>query len=51
MGFHSSQDPRLPAEFICFDCRVKADPNWDMISAYDLYPQMIDRYQNLAIHR
>ncbi|KAI0807770.1 HORMA-domain-containing protein [Fomes fomentarius] len=51
MGFHSSQDPRFSAKFICFDCRVKADRNWDLIVVHDLYPRMIARFKDLAILR
>ncbi|PCH37883.1 hypothetical protein WOLCODRAFT_96043 [Wolfiporia cocos MD-104 SS10] len=51
MGFHSAKDERIPATFICFDCRVKADQNWDLIVVHDLYPRMIARFRDLAIFR
>ncbi|KAI0780584.1 HORMA domain-containing protein [Trametes elegans] len=51
MGYHSGQDRRLPSKFICFDCRVKADRNWDLIVVHDLYPRMIARFKDLAIQR
>ncbi|TFK94784.1 HORMA-domain-containing protein [Polyporus arcularius HHB13444] len=51
MGYHCAQDTRLPAKFICFDCRVKADRNWDLIVVHDLYPRMIARFRTLAIQR
>ncbi|KAI0672868.1 HORMA-domain-containing protein [Trametes maxima] len=51
MGYHSAQDPRIPSKFICFDCRVKADRNWDLIVVHDLYPRMIARFKDLAIQR
>ncbi|EIW60264.1 uncharacterized protein TRAVEDRAFT_119861 [Trametes versicolor FP-101664 SS1] len=51
MGFHSAQDQRVPSEFICFDCRVKADRNWDLIVVHDLYPRMIAKFRDLAIQR
>ncbi|OSD08508.1 DNA-binding protein [Trametes coccinea BRFM310] len=51
MGYHSAQDPRIPPKFICFDCRVRADRNWDLIVVHDLYPRMIARFKDLAIQR
>ncbi|KAI0748495.1 HORMA domain-containing protein [Daedaleopsis nitida] len=51
MGYHSAKDPRIPSRFICFDCRVKADRNWDLIVVHDLYPRMIARFKDLAIQR
>ncbi|OJT02518.1 hypothetical protein TRAPUB_6935 [Trametes pubescens] len=51
MGFHSAQDQRIPSKFICFDCRVKADRNWDLIVVHDLYPRMIAKFRDLAIQR
>nr|QHB50184.1 meiosis-specific protein hop1 [Sparassis latifolia] len=51
MGFHSAQDERIPAVFVCFDCRVRADKNWDLIMVHDLYPRMLARFRDLAIFR
>ncbi|KAI0647405.1 HORMA domain-containing protein [Trametes meyenii] len=51
MGYHSAQDHRIPPRFICFDCRVKADRNWDLIVVHDLYPRMIAKFKDLAIQR
>ncbi|KAH9901464.1 HORMA domain-containing protein [Cubamyces lactineus] len=51
MGYHSAQDHRIPSKFICFDCRVKADRNWDLIVIHDLYPRMIAKFKDLAIQR
>ncbi|KAI0081208.1 HORMA-domain-containing protein [Panus rudis PR-1116 ss-1] len=51
MGFHDAKDNRIPNEFICFDCRVKADQNWDLIMVHDLYPQMMERFRGLALFR
>ncbi|KAI0707776.1 HORMA-domain-containing protein [Earliella scabrosa] len=51
MGYHSAHDPRIPTKFVCFDCRVKADRNWDLIVVHDLYPRMIARFKDLAIQR
>ncbi|RPD66479.1 hypothetical protein L227DRAFT_649196 [Lentinus tigrinus ALCF2SS1-6] len=51
MGYHCTQDPRIPDKFVCFDCRVKADRNWDLIVVHDLYPRMIARFKTLAIQR
>ncbi|KAI0373008.1 hypothetical protein BV20DRAFT_938979 [Pilatotrama ljubarskyi] len=51
MGYHSARDNRIPSKFICFDCRVKADRNWDLIVVHDLYQRMIARFRDLAIQR
>ncbi|CDO73614.1 hypothetical protein BN946_scf185014.g84 [Trametes cinnabarina] len=51
MGYHSAQDHRIPSKFICFDCRVRADRNWDLIVVHDLYPRMMARFKDLAIQR
>lgn len=51
MGYHSAEDNRVPDKFICFDCRVRADRNWDLIVVHDLYPRMIARFKDLAIQR
>ncbi|OBZ65788.1 hypothetical protein A0H81_14343, partial [Grifola frondosa] len=51
MGYHSTSDKRIPDVFACFDCRVKADQNWDLIVVHDLYPRMIARFRDLAILR
>lgn len=51
MGFHSARDQRMPARFICFDCRVRADQNWELIVLHDLYPRMMERFIDLAIFR
>ncbi|KAF5380914.1 hypothetical protein D9615_004163 [Tricholomella constricta] len=50
MGYHSIEDPRMPAEFCCFSCRIQADPFWPLIKV-DLYPIMLSRFQELAIFR
>jgi hypothetical protein len=50
MGYHAADDPRLPETFICFDCKVKADPSWELIKV-DLYPMMISKYKELAPFR
>ncbi|KZT71267.1 HORMA-domain-containing protein [Daedalea quercina L-15889] len=51
MGFHSAKDKRVPAHFLCFDCRVRADQNWELIVLHDLYPRMMERFKDLAIFR
>ncbi|KAJ7264961.1 HORMA domain-containing protein [Mycena haematopus] len=50
MGFHSTDDSRIPEEFICFDCRVRADLSWELIKV-DLYPKMISKFKDLALFR
>ncbi|KAH9952085.1 HORMA domain-containing protein [Amylocystis lapponica] len=51
MGYHSAKDERIPAAFICFDCRVRADQNWDLIMVHDLHPRMMARFRDVAIMR
>ncbi|KAJ7024255.1 HORMA domain-containing protein [Mycena alexandri] len=50
MGFHSTEDPRMPEKFICFDCRVHADTSWPLIQG-DLYPKMVSKFKDLALFR
>ncbi|KAF8205628.1 HORMA domain-containing protein [Mycena galopus ATCC 62051] len=50
MGFHSTDDRRIPEEFICFDCRVRTDLSWELIKV-DLYPKMISKFRDLALFR
>ncbi|KAK0239552.1 HORMA domain-containing protein [Armillaria nabsnona] len=50
MGYHSAQDPRLPDKFVCFDCRVRADPSWGLIKM-DLFPTMLSKFRELASFR
>lgn len=51
MGFHSGTDNKLPEKFICFDCRVRADQNWDLIMVHDLHPRMMAKFRDLALLR
>ncbi|KAJ7137828.1 HORMA domain-containing protein [Mycena epipterygia] len=48
--FHSTDDRRIPEEFICFDCRVRADLSWELIKV-DLYPKMLSKFKDLALFR
>lgn len=50
MGYHSTRDPRLPDEFACFDCRVRADPSWELIKV-ELYSSVIVKFRELASFR
>ncbi|KAJ7811429.1 HORMA domain-containing protein [Mycena olivaceomarginata] len=50
MGFHSTEDRRIPEQFICFDCRVRADLSWELIKV-DLYPKMMSKFKDLALFR
>ncbi|KAF9469301.1 HORMA domain-containing protein [Collybia nuda] len=50
MGYHSIKDPRMPASFTCFDCRVRADTSWELIKI-NLYPKMLSNFQDLALFR
>jgi hypothetical protein len=44
------EDRRMPEEFICFDCRVRADLSWELIKV-DLYPKMMSKFKDLALFR
>lgn len=48
--YHSTEDKRLPSKFLCFDCRVRADPYWELIKD-DLYPMMTAKFKDLALFR
>ncbi|KAJ7578469.1 HORMA domain-containing protein [Mycena floridula] len=50
MGYHAYSDARMPAKFICFDCRVKADISWELIKV-ELYPKMSSKFKELALFR
>lgn len=49
-SFHSTEDRRIPEQFICFDCRVRADLSWELIKV-DLYPKMMSKFKDLALFR
>lgn len=48
--YHSVSDPRAPTQFICFDCRARADVSWDLINL-DIYPQMLMKFKDLTLFR
>ncbi|KAJ3480231.1 hypothetical protein NLI96_g8494 [Meripilus lineatus] len=50
MGYHSSKHAEK-TRFVCFDCRVRADENWDLIMVHDLHPRMMERFRDLALFR
>ncbi|KAF8912012.1 HORMA domain-containing protein [Gymnopilus junonius] len=50
MGYHTTDDERMPTRFICFDCRVRADISWELIKI-DLYPRMLSKFKDLALFR
>lgn len=49
--YHSAQDKSLPEYFTCFDCRVRADKNWELIELHELYPRMITKFKEVALFR
>ncbi|KAJ3558173.1 hypothetical protein NM688_g1079 [Phlebia brevispora] len=51
MGYHSGIASDLPEKFICFDCRVRADQNWDLIMVHNLHPRMMAKFRDLALFR
>ncbi|KAG1899799.1 HORMA domain-containing protein [Suillus fuscotomentosus] len=50
MGYHGAQDKRLPAQFICFDCRLRGSHEWDIIAGM-IHADIIARYKDLALFR
>ncbi|KAF9446336.1 HORMA-domain-containing protein [Macrolepiota fuliginosa MF-IS2] len=48
--YHSIRDKRIPARFICFDCRLRADVSWELIKT-DLYPRLMSKHRDLALFR
>ncbi len=48
--YHSAQDTRLPDTFVCFDCRLRRDPSWELIKV-GLYPTMLSKFRDLASFR
>ncbi|KAI0699230.1 HORMA domain-containing protein [Cytidiella melzeri] len=51
MGYHSARAENMPDQFICFDCRVRADQNWDLIMVHNLHPRMMEKFRDLALFR
>lgn len=43
-------DPNIPNQFICFECRCRADITWELIR-FDIYPQMFSKFKDLALYR
>ncbi|KXN92254.1 Meiosis-specific protein HOP1 [Leucoagaricus sp. SymC.cos] len=50
IGYNSVQDKRIPPSFICFDCRLHADPSWNLIKS-EVYPRLMQKYRDLALFR
>ncbi|KAJ4487607.1 HORMA domain-containing protein [Lentinula aciculospora] len=51
MGYHSTKDVRLhESDFVCFNCRVRADPSWELIKV-ELYSSLIIKFRELASFR
>ncbi|KAG1823276.1 HORMA domain-containing protein, partial [Suillus variegatus] len=48
--YHGAQDKRLPAQFICFDCRLRGSHEWDIIAGM-IHADIIARYKDLALFR
>ena len=48
--YHATDDPRMPTQFICFDCRIRADITWELIKI-DLYPRVLTKFKDLALFR
>jgi hypothetical protein len=50
-SYHTDRDLRIPTVFICFNCRIRGDKNWAMIAVNDLLPNMISKFNDLALFR
>ncbi|EKM82502.1 hypothetical protein AGABI1DRAFT_52691 [Agaricus bisporus var. burnettii JB137-S8] len=50
MGYHSIEDGRIPANFICFDCRLRCDASWGLIKT-NIYPRLMNEFRDLALFR
>lgn len=50
MGYHSSQDKRLPERFLCLDCRLRNSSEWDIITG-KIHSDIICRFKDLALFR
>lgn len=50
IGYHSTDDKRMPLKFICIDCRLHADISWELIKS-ELYPRLMSKYRTLALFR
>ncbi|KIJ44263.1 hypothetical protein M422DRAFT_67539 [Sphaerobolus stellatus SS14] len=51
MGFHSTQDKRLPAIFQCFACRLRNDPQIEILDSRNLTSEYISRFKYLSLFR
>lgn len=50
MGYHGVKDKRLPEQFICYDCRLRKSPEWDIIAG-KIQIDMVSRFKDLALFR
>ncbi|KAG6376285.1 hypothetical protein JVT61DRAFT_2263 [Boletus reticuloceps] len=50
LSYHGTQDKRIPLQFICFDCRLRRSPEWDIIAGKK-HADMISRFKDLALFR
>jgi len=48
--YHSTEDKRIPAKFICFDCRLRCDASWGLIKT-DIYPRLMNNFRDLVLFR
>lgn len=48
--YHSIEDGRIPANFICFDCRLRCDASWGLIKT-NIYPRLMNEFRDLALFR
>jgi len=50
LRYHGARDIRLPAQFICLDCRLRGSHDWDIIAG-NIHADIIARYKDLALFR
>ncbi|EIN07143.1 hypothetical protein PUNSTDRAFT_135827 [Punctularia strigosozonata HHB-11173 SS5] len=51
VGYHNGKDRRIPQSFICFNCRIRTDPRWPLLSAPEILSQLTADYAALASFR
>lgn len=50
IGYHGSQDNRLPEQFLCLDCRLRKSSDWDIITG-KIHTEITSRFKDLALFR
>ncbi|GJJ12301.1 hypothetical protein Clacol_006542 [Clathrus columnatus] len=51
VSYHSSNDDRLPSTFWCFSCRLRNDPEIEILDSRNLTSEYITKYKDLCLFR